>query len=277
MKLIVAVVGVFATSATSAIAKEAPALRGPVLVCVVTLLVCMLTVDDDVVLAVAMPYLSYITSTNTNPPQSIVDYQIDNLIDTYTSGHKRHDRRKSNNNDESTVDDRNVETLKEVVDSMGSDAYWHANEIMQYEIAPDYPQMPAFAREEGYVSSVDPIPDNEKKAFHEEYLYHEKRSFRTDPFDEVEARACQFDRLDWVQKNPDIFVNQLRESGFDDEEITGIITGSSPNGFKSKELYEEFKEDLYSRGVQCLEKDTDMKNMVFTFSGSSAVSVVISY
>ena len=141
---------------------------------------------------------------------------------------------------------------------------------MQYENAPDYPQMPAFARDAGYVSSVPPIPEDQKAAFAEEYLYREKRSFRTDPFDEEEARACQFDRLDWVQKNPDIFVNQLRESGFDDDAITGIITGSSPNGFKSIELYEEFKEDLYSRGVQCLEKDTSMKNMAFTFSGSSA-------
>ena len=33
MKIFVAVVGVFTNSATFAIAKEAPALRGPVLVC----------------------------------------------------------------------------------------------------------------------------------------------------------------------------------------------------------------------------------------------------
>ena len=36
---------------------------------------------------------------------------------------------------------------------------------MQYENAPDYPQMPAFARDEGYVSSIPPIPDDEKAAY----------------------------------------------------------------------------------------------------------------
>ena len=47
MKIIVAVVGAFTTSATFAIAKEAPALRGPVLVCVVYYDDRQPTIDDD--------------------------------------------------------------------------------------------------------------------------------------------------------------------------------------------------------------------------------------
>ena len=39
---------------------------------------------------------------------------------------------------------------------------------------------------------------------------------------------CQFDRLEWVQENPDILVNQLRENSFTDDQIEGIFTGTMP-------------------------------------------------
>ena len=65
-------------------------------------------------------------------------------------------------------------------------------------------------------------------------------------------------------------MNQLRESGFTDDEITGIFTGTVPNGFSSAAEFKEFEADLYTRGVQCLQQDAGLTNIKFTMSGSSA-------
>lgn len=136
-----------------------------------------------------------------------------------------------------TTLDENVETLKKTYNELGADKYWKANEVMQYEVANSFPLMPAYVREPGYVNSVPPIPVDDQETFTEDYLFREKKDFRTDQFSNEGARKCQFDRLDWVQKNPDILVNQLRLSGFSDEQITGIFTGDKPVSMTGRNTY----------------------------------------
>ena len=81
------------------------------------------------------------------------------------------------------------------------DTFWKDIQIMQYDVvALNRPLMPSQVTKPGYVASVPPIPDDEKEAFHTEYLDLTKISFRTNPITAAEARKCQFDRLDFVQK-----------------------------------------------------------------------------
>lgn len=124
--------------------------------------------------------------------------------------------------------EEDVQSLETLYDEMGKDPFWHALQVMQYRVALTRPLMPDVVTEPGYVSSIPPISEEDKQAFHEEYLARTKRSWRTDEMTNEEIAKCIFDRLDWVQKNPDILVNQLRESNFTDDAIAGIFTGSMP-------------------------------------------------
>ena len=201
--------------------------------------------------------------------------------------------------------EEDVQSLETLYHEMGQSSFWHALQVMQYRVSLTRPLMPKEVTEPGYVSSIPPVPEEEKQAFHEEYLDRTKRSWRTDEMTPEEIAKCQFDRLDWVQQNPDILVNQLRESNFTDDEIEGIFSAKMPvsgillshsiaassycyvinllshlsytclsfcfkNGFNSKEEWSAFAKDLNTRGAECLEKQTDLRNIQFVYGGSSA-------
>jgi hypothetical protein len=126
-------------------------------------------------------------------------------------------------------DEELKDILKNLYMEYGSESFWHNAELMQYEVQITRPKMPDFVLEpgSGCVSSVPPIPEEEKEAFHEEYMLRVKRDWH-DKMEPLEMLKCQFDRLEWVQENPDILVNQLRENDFTDDEIEGIFTGTMP-------------------------------------------------
>lgn len=166
--------------------------------------------------------------------------------------------------------DDDVDQLKDLYDQMGKGRYWKANEVMQYQVADGFAMIPPFAQEDGFVESVPHVPAEEEEEFSAVYLNRTKRDFRKDPIKVEEARDCQFNRLNWVQDNTDVFVNQLRLSGFGDDRITNLFRGDPPMGWANRSLYNQFKEELCNRAKPCLAADTVMRNIAFVFSGSSA-------
>ena len=134
---------------------------------------------------------------------------------------------KISDSDASAGDEELKDILKNLYMQYGSESFWHNAEVMQYEVQLTRPLMPDFVLEPGYVSSIPPIPEEEKEAFHDEYMLRVKRDWH-DKMGWLEMLKCQFDRLEWVQENPDILVNQLRENNFTDDEIEGIFTGTMP-------------------------------------------------
>lgn len=202
----------------------------------------------------------YATTAKADKPAAAVPANKDKTKTISSSG--------NSGGDEELEED--IQSLETLYHEMGQPSFWHALEVMQYRVSLTRPLMPHKVTEPGYVSSIPPIPEDEKQAFHEEYLDRTKRSWRTDEMTLEEIAKCQFDRLDWVQKNPDILVNQLRESNFTDDEIEGIFSATMPNGFNSRDDWSAFVKDLNTRGAECLEKQTDLRNIQFIYGGSSA-------
>lgn len=159
----------------------------------------------------------YTTTAEANKPAAAVFLTKKDETKTISS---------SGNRDEELEED--VQSLETLYHEMGQYPFWHALQVMQYRVSLTRPLMPDEVTEPGYVSSIPPVPEEEKQAFHEEYLDRTKRSWRTDEMTPEEIAKCQFDRLDWVQQNPDILVNQLRESNFTDDEIEGIFSAKMP-------------------------------------------------
>jgi len=121
------------------------------------------------------------------------------------------------------------------------------------------------------VKDVPTIPVKEQKEFKTKYINNTK------VHDEKEmgqrrdnVKDIMFARWDWVQKNPEIYVNELRLSGFSDEAIQACLNGDRPLCFISQEIYDEFLTSLRSVKSQ-LEKETGWKNMSFVQTGSSVV------
>lgn len=52
-------------------------------------------------------------------------------------------------------------------------------------------------------------------------------------------------RWEWVQTNPEEYINLLRKAGLSDESISAMSTRKFPLGFKDEEQYERYRSDLF--------------------------------
>lgn len=128
--------------------------------------------------------------------------------------------------------------------------------------ATSYPRYPDKTRQPGYVESVPTIPEEEQEEFKALYLNRTKEC----P-DYNFAQDVQYPRWEWAVENVDILVNQLRLSGFSDEQITNMFKGL-PMWVKDDGIFDEFRRDLSLLALS-LEEETELSNVGIVFTGSS--------
>ena len=120
------------------------------------------------------------------------------------------------------------------------------------------------------VKSVKPIPESEIEEFKSKHLSNAYIHEGEESFKERMDKAAElmFKRWDWLNKNPEIYVNMLRVKGFTDEQIQDCLDGKRPLSFKTVDIHKEFCLDMKKLGKD-LEKELGLKGVWFAQTGSA--------
>lgn len=120
------------------------------------------------------------------------------------------------------------------------------------------------------VSKVEALKPEEKEEFKKNYcsdicLHPDNKGYK-ERLDN--AAQIMYERYNWLENNKDKYVNMLRIKGFSDKEIQEALSGRKPFCFKSRNLFDEFCEDLVTLKMN-MEKASEFKEVIFFQAGSS--------
>jgi hypothetical protein len=120
------------------------------------------------------------------------------------------------------------------------------------------------------VKSVTPIQESEVEEFKLKYLSDAYIHEGEEGFKErmEQSPVLMFKRWDWLNKNPEIYVNMLRVKGFTDEQIQDCLDGRRSLSFKTVDIHKEFCLDINKLGKE-LEKELGLKGVWFVQTGSA--------
>ena len=120
------------------------------------------------------------------------------------------------------------------------------------------------------VASVPHVKEADVEEFKRKYISNDY--ITSDRAEEYKERLdnlteIQFNRWDWMTKNPTLYVNMLRLAGHSDSSIQACFDGKRPLGM-GEEIHKEYLDSLRELKKR-LESETKLKNVRFIQTGSS--------